>query len=167
MEIGKIGEKCKYILSKYRYVALILLVGIVLMLIPNIGHDETITVQVESAKEETPIEESLSRILSKMSGAGRVEVMLNIGQGPMTVYQMDEDITKSDTGYTDRSQTVTVTDGQRKQSGLVKQVNPPVYLGAVVLCQGANDPVVKLSIVEAVSKITGLNANTICVLKMD
>ena len=92
---------------------------------------------------------------------------LNIEQGAKTIYQVDDDISQGESSYSDRNQTVTLTDGQRNQYGLVQQVNPPIYLGAVVLCQGAGDPVVKLSVVEAVSKITGLNANQICVLKME
>jgi hypothetical protein len=41
-----------------------------------------------------------------------------------------------------------------------------VYQGAVVLCQGAADAAVRLAVVEAVSKATGLGADKICVLKM-
>jgi stage III sporulation protein AG len=35
-----------------------------------------------------------------------------------------------------------------------------------VVCQGADDPVVKLLIVDAVSKVTGLGADKISVMKM-
>ena len=61
---------------------------------------------------------------------------------------------------------MTVTDGQRNETGLVRQVNPPSYLGAVVVCQGGDDPRVQLDIVNAVSRITGLGADRISVLKM-
>lgn len=167
MEIGGISKKIKNALSKYKFVAIVLSVGIGLMLFPSFDKEEPVTVMEQVIENETPIEQSLSQLLSKVHGAGKVEVMLNIGQGEKTIYQIDADISEGDSGYSDRSQTVTLTDGQRNQYGLIQQVNPPVYLGAIVLCQGANDPVVKLSVVEAVSKITGLNANQICVLKMD
>lgn len=167
MELGKLADKLKGVLAKYKYVAIVLLVGLGLMLMPKINKEEVNTTKAEPPQEEKSLEESLSVTLSRMSGAGKVEVILNIDQGAMTVYQMDEDTSKNESGYTDRSQTVTVSDSQRNQVGLVKQVNPPVYLGAVVLCQGADNPVVKLAIVEAVSKITGLSVNSICVLKMD
>jgi stage III sporulation protein AG len=39
-------------------------------------------------------------------------------------------------------------------------------MGAIVLCQGADVPSVRLAIVDAVSKVTGLVANQISVLKM-
>ena len=167
MEIGVIRKKVKDNIAKFKFVAIVLIAGIVLMLIPGFDKSEE-TIQPDvSAENRVSIEEELAKLLSKVHGAGRVEVLLNIEQGEQTIYQVDADISISDSGNSDRTQTVTLTDAQRNQYGLVQQVNPPVYLGAVVLCQGANDPVVKLSIVEAVSKITGLNANKICVLKMD
>ena len=167
MEIRQLSHKVKNCILKYKYVAIILLVGIGLMLLPGTKKNEAATAVQETHQDNVPLEESLSQILCKIQGAGRVEVMLNISKGEKTVYQVDEDVSENDGTYTDRKQTVTLTDGQRNQFGLVQQVNPPVYLGAIVLCQGADDPVVKLSVVEAVSKITGLNANQICVLKMD
>jgi len=39
-------------------------------------------------------------------------------------------------------------------------------MGAVIVCQGADDPQVRLSIVDAVSKVTGLGSDKISVLKM-
>ena len=54
----------------------------------------------------------------------------------------------------------------RKQTGLVQQVNPPTYLGAVIVCQGADSASVRLAIVEAVGSVTGLSTDKITVLKM-
>lgn len=166
MEINQALQKIKTGISKYKYVFIVLLVGIVLMLLPGIETENTKEVKQEIQHDEAPLEELLSQMLSKVSGAGRVEVMLNVAQGEKTIYQVDQDTSESTSGLTGKEQTVTLTDGNRNQYGLIQQVNPPIYLGAIVLCQGADDPVVKLSVVEAVSKITGLNANQICVLKM-
>ena len=59
-----------------------------------------------------------------------------------------------------------LSSSDREEEGLVRQVNPPVYLGALIVCQGGDNPTVKLSIVEAVMDITGLSSNQITVLKM-
>ena len=59
-----------------------------------------------------------------------------------------------------------IVDADRKESGLIKQVNPQKYLGAIVVCQGADSPSVRLAITQAVSRIIGLSADKICVLKM-
>ena len=101
-------------------------------------------------------------MLSRLYGAGEVEVLLTQACGEETIYQTDDNQSREDF----RTDTVIVTNQDRKETGLVKQVNAPIYLGAIVLCQGADSPQVKLSIVEAVSSATGLTSDRITVLKM-
>ena len=95
-----------------------------------------------------------------------MKVLLTEAAGEEVLYQTDEDIDQSDQSRDVRRETVLVTDAQRSQNGLVRQVNPPQYQGAVILCQGAGSPSVKLSVVEAVSDATGLTYDRITVLKM-
>lgn len=160
---GKLLEFAK----KYRYVILILALGLVLMAIPSKTIQKNASVEATVPKEKEPsINEKLSSVLSQIEGAGRVDVLLTIASGEETIYQTDDTITVgTDTDNTRRG-TVTVTDGQRNQEGLIRQINPPSYLGAVVVCQGADSPAVRLAIVEAVSRATGLGADRISVLKM-
>jgi stage III sporulation protein AG len=99
-------------------------------------------------------------------GAGKVQVLLTVAAGEEYLYQTNSDISTSANGSEARTDTVTVTDSQRNDTGLLRQVNPPVYLGAVVVCQGADRAEVRLAIVEAVSTYTGLGADRISVLKM-
>ena len=113
----------------------------------------------------TDITEELTEILCQIEGAGRVKVMLTAATGETTVYQQDEDITSGENGSI-RRETVIITDSDRGQSGLVQQVNPPEYLGAIIVCEGADRAAVRLSIIEAVSKVTGLGTDRISVLKM-
>ena len=160
-----VKEKAGYFLRKYRYVLLILLVGIVLMCLPGGEEPEQERVspeQTDGMSAPPDPEERLRQILSQIEGAGKVEVLLTPLAGEETVYQTDEDLTANG----DRMETVIITDAQRAQQGLVKQVNPPVYLGAVVVCQGADRATVRLAIVEAVANATGLGADKISVLKM-
>ena len=160
-----VKEKAGYFLRKYRYVLLILLVGIVLMCLPGGEEPEQERVppeQTDGMSVPPDPEERLRQILSQIEGAGKVEVLLTPLAGEETVYQTDEDLSANG----DRMETVIITDAQRAQQGLVKQVNPPVYLGAVVVCQGADRATVRLAIVEAVANATGLGADQISVLKM-
>jgi stage III sporulation protein AG len=160
-----VKEKAGYFLRKYRYVLLILLVGIVLMCLPGGEEPEQERVspeQTDGMSAPPDPEERLRQILSQIEGAGKVEVLLTPLAGEETVYQTDEDLSANG----DRMETVIITDAQRSQQGLVKQVNPPVYLGAVVVCQGADRASVRLAIVEAVANATGLGADKISVLKM-
>jgi stage III sporulation protein AG len=73
-----------------------------------------------------------------------------------------------DTGQNQsHADTVIVMDGNREETGLVKQVLPPVYRGAVIACQGADSANIRLAIVEAVKSVTGLSSDRITVLKMN
>ena len=92
----------------------------------------------------------------------RMQVLLTVAAGEQTIYHSDENST--DTSV--RLETVIITDSQRNQQALVQQVLPESYRGAIVVCQGADSPAVKLAIVEAVSRATGLGADSISVLKM-
>ena len=161
----ELAEKIMQWVRKYRFVALILLIGIALMLIP-FGSKEDTPAQSQSVTPTQPdLSAELSAILSQIQGAGEVSVMLSIDTGIDTVYQSDESITKGDNS-TSRNDTVIITDEDRAQTGLVQHIIYPKYRGAVIVCQGADDAAVRLSIAEAVSRITGLGMDKISVLKM-
>lgn len=164
--MDSLGKKIIPLIGKYRYVLLVLLIGVILMMIPT--KEKSNTAQVPSAEQTQPQEDIVSRlesILSMIKGAGKVKVMLTVAAGEKTVYQTDTDKTAGDSG-SERIDTVVITDGNRNQSGLVQQINPATYLGAIVVCEGAASAEVRLAITEAVSNVTGLGANQISVLKM-
>ena len=156
-------------LTKYKHVLLILLVGILLMLLPA-GEKATQqaeqTLPAETKQETQTLQEQLSTLLSQMEGAGKVQVLLTLASGEKTLYQTNEDSTTSSQSETKQIDTVILTDSNRNEVGLIRQVDPPTYLGAVVLCQGAENSAVRLAITEAVSNATGLGYHKISILKM-
>ncbi len=154
-------KKILAFLGKYKFAILILALGLLLMALPS-RTEPAATVQETQPEPERDVAQELSRILSQIQGAGKVEVLLTLEAGEETLYQYDENLSDS----AQNRDTVTVTDGQRGQTGLVRQVLPATYRGAVVVCQGADDPRIRLAIVEAVSMATGLGADRISVLKM-
>lgn len=160
MDIGMLRQKATEWIGKYKFVILILLVGVGLMLIPAGSKektpDESVTEQVE---QQVMLADELEEILTNIQGAGRVQVMLTMRAGEQTIYQ-------TDTPSTDRQDTVIVTDEDRAQGGLIQQILAPTYRGAIVLCQGADSASVCLAIKDAVSKVTGLDSSQISVLKM-
>lgn len=166
MDRVMIADKAKELFGKYKYVLLILALGIFLMSIPD--RDDPPAAQAAPTQQTVPEsrEEELEAILGQISGVGKVRVLLTEASGAETIYQADEDhSTSSDSGRTER-QTVIITDSDRTERGLVRTVTPPVYLGAIVVCQGGDSPTVRLSIVEAVSNVTGISSDRITVLKM-
>lgn len=163
MDRNKLKTGLAEVFQKYKYVALVLLIGIVLLLIPSRDTTLQITEQPQETVAEDNMEQRLSQILSQIEGAGKVSVFVSVAQGEQILYQQDEDVSADGSG---RYDTVTVTDSSRNQSGLVQQVIPPKYQGVIVVCQGAQKASVRLSIIEAVAKVTGLGTDRISVLKM-
>lgn len=168
MDILNVKERIMQNIGKYKYVCIVLLVGLILMMIPGKKKDETKLVDPNtiSNSDEYEFEENLESILSHIAGAGSVKVMLSIAQGERTIYQTDSTYSQTENATDTRTQTIIVSDGQRNETGLVHQKSPPVYQGAIILAQGADIPSVKLALVEAVGDITGLGADRISVLKM-
>lgn len=157
MESGK--QKLIIFIQKYQYVLWVVLIGVFLMLLP----EKTEKVQEAIPHEEpvhTDLEMELSVMLSKIYGVGKAEILLTEASGSDTIYQQDVAQNQSNL------KTVIVMDGSREEKGLVKQVLPPVYRGAIVVCQGADSPSVRLSVVAAVKSVTGLSSDCITVLKM-
>lgn len=167
MDMKALRGKLPGWLRKYRYPILVLAIGLVLMVLPerNEQIDQT-PVSEAVTQQNVSVSSELAQILGRIQGVGKVEVMLTVKVGETTVYQSDEDITTSETGSIVRKETVIITDSDRQQQALVSQILPPEYLGAVIVCQGADNMQVRLAVVEAVSKVTGLGADKISVLKM-
>lgn len=157
--------KARLWLKEYRYVLLVLFLGIVLMLLPQSkaaeeGDKETLV--PETVAEES-LQEQLEQLLSIVQGAGKVRVLLTEAAGERVIYQTDGEENSQNTKRTD---TVILSDSGRAESGLVQQILPPTYQGAVILCQGADSAAVRLALIEAVSNATGLTSDRISVLKM-
>lgn len=163
--VGKLGN----ILNKYRYAVLVVVFGLAILLLPvKDKKKQSVIMGNDITKESLAIEQqALENILQSIHGAGNVKVLLSVASGEETRYQNDTDISESENGNTKQSETVLTTDSQRMESGLICQVNPPIYKGAIVVCEGADNAEVKLAITQAVSKITGLSTDHICVLKME
>lgn len=165
MERSVPKQRINALFGKYKYPILVVLVGLGLMLLP----EGTASVQREQPAPTAPeqdLEARLEGILSGIEGAGQVDVLLTEDSGRETLYQTDSQSDSGDSGSRRTDDTVLVEDGSRAQTGLVRQTLEPTYRGAVVLCQGGDQPGVRLAIVEAVRCVTGLGADQISVLKM-
>lgn len=160
-------NKITEVINKNKYVILILGIGLLLLLFPSHeGMSEQKEVITENTVNILSVEDQLSQILSNVQGAGKVQVMLSISSGEETLYQTDDNHTNNTDSASTKTDTVTITDSDRNEKGLIRQINPPVYSGAIIVCQGADNPSVRYAVVEAVSKVTGLGTDKISVLKM-
>lgn len=154
------------LLKKYRFIIVILLIGLFLMMLPETEHSNVTVTPTVQQQEEKDLQSQLEEVLGQMQGAGKVKVLLTLSAGERSVFQQNETSEQSETNRNIRKETVIITDSGRGECGLVQQTFSPVYQGAVILCQGADSAAVRLAIIEAVSSVTGLDSSNISVLKM-
>lgn len=167
MDALKYVTKAIDIIKKYKFFLLMITVGVLLMMIPQDEKQPLASpTQVVDDEDTLSVEERLSAILSKMEGAGKTTVLLTEAKGEQILYQTDDSESIAENVSDRRTETVLVNNSDRTEAGLVRQRIPPVYLGAVILCQGAGRAEVRLRIVEAVMSATGLTSDKITVLEM-
>ncbi|HHU06167.1 MAG TPA: stage III sporulation protein AG [Clostridiales bacterium] len=168
MEIRDFSKKTNGMLAKLKkngLIAAALVLGAVLLLMPteNSGSGTSESSRGLSepvfslAEQERKIEEALSKI----SGAGKVKVVLTLKSGTERILASNEEISDSQSRVT----YVTVQTGSGVQTVAVRY-NYPIYQGALVVCQGAGNAAVRLQITEAVAALTGLTTDKITVTKM-
>ena len=165
MEQGKLRSIGKT-LQKFKYPAIILLLGVFLLLWPAHPKQTSAELPAESAPptaENPELAAQMEEILSTVAGAGRVRVLLTKSCGDETIYQTD--VTESESG----SRTISTVLASQSGSGEMPVVTKTVYgqyQGAVVVCEGADRASVRLELVNAVAGLTGLSADRITVIKM-
>ena len=167
MDIKQLSDRGLSFVKKYKFVVLIFIVGIVLMLMPANGNKEIKT--TSTTQHNTQFLDpttNLQRLLSEIHGAGEVQIMLTLAAGEKTVYQTDQDQDHNENSGSVQVETVILSDSNRNEYGLIQQILAPEYRGAVIVCEGADDPAVKYAIMEAVKNMTGLGFDRISVLKM-
>ena len=159
MRKGKWSELWK----RYKYVALVVLAGILLMLLPTGAAAKERTGETKTGQEEFDLEKTeqrMAELLKSIHGVGKVRLMLTLQSGTRLTLaedsQKDQDRTQRETVMLNRgsSQEVVVTNRYY-----------PVYQGAVVVCQGADSSAVRLAITETVQALTGLPSDRIQVAK--
>lgn len=167
-------------IRRFKYPALVLLVGLVLALLPSRTDRTAEAKTTEPVPTEAPVafgeddycaatERELAAILSRISGAGRVEVMLTLRCGESVQYQTDfENSNQSgETVHGTAKQTTVILrrEGAYDEAAVVR-TEYPVFQGALIVSEGANDPVVRLALENAVSALLHLGTDKITVVKM-
>lgn len=140
--------------GKYKYVLIILLAGLILLLLPGGSRTkaEPIDTQMQTIQTE---EQRLAQLLRQISGAGQVQVLLSYR------CSAERELATDDSG-----QPAIISAGGGAQAAVELRTVSPQYLGAVVVCDGADAPQVQLAVTQAVAQFTGLSTDRISVLKM-
>lgn len=156
-------------LKKYRYPALILALGVLLLLLPTAGagdrQEQTAGVSQEFF-DLTAFTQQAETLLSQVQGAGELRLLLTLETEGTRDYLMDRTERLSGDNQDIQTQAVLIGSGSG-QAPVPVQRQYPEFRGAVILCQGAGSPEVTLALKEALSSLTGLGMDKITVCKMN
>ena len=131
MALGKIDPKKLWQgLKKYRYAALVLLLGLALLLLPG-GKKTT---QTDYAAET---ERRLTQMLQQIAGAGQVSVMLTLETGERVEYQTDVQASSDGAQSSESRKTVILSEGSSYDKAAVAATTYPRFQGALIVCEGA------------------------------
>jgi len=155
----------KALFEQYKFVLLVIGVGVFLLLLPTGSKAKPVTeITVSQERFDLPgFEEKLGLVLSNISGAGQVEVILTVTGTTRQVFAQDNRASVRESGNEQTESTVVVSKGSGTQEPLLVETVYPKFQGAVIVCEGGNDPAVKLKLIEAVAALTGLGADKISV----
>lgn len=162
------------VFGRYKYVIAVAALGVVLLLWPWQEKEETVQPAVQptaGSSDIAELEEKMEKILSKISGVGRVDVLLTLESGGELVLATDSTLRYSGSpqnpdNYDRSSETVTVSGGNGTDV-VVTQERSAKFRGALIVCDGGDNDKVRLKIVEAVCALTGLGADRVAVVRWE
>lgn len=165
-------EGARKIWDRYKYAALVALIGAGLLLWPGFGEfssarRESGTKTRETCWDTQAVQREMEEILGAMSGVGQVKVMLTVDSDGERQLAQDTQLsysgnTAAPEDYSRKSETVLVDS---EDEVVVVRTMYPTYRGALVVCQGGGSAEVRLAVTEAVSALTGLPAARVTVAK--
>ena len=154
------------VFSKYKYALLAALCGVLLMLIPFGSKKEEAESREEVRFDVEAVERELEEILEASEGVGRAKVMLTLERSEETVFMTEGSLQVSE-GGTDEKNEVSRVDTDGGETALVRKTLSPVFRGALVLCEGAENDGVRFRVTSALSTLLGLGSDKISVVPMD
>ncbi len=150
-------------LTKYRYALGVLALGAVLMLLPSPQKTESAE-PTGDPFDRLAVQREMEQILSKVDGAGALKLMLSVSSGSELELASDESAQQEE-GRAVRERKPLVLDSGSSERVVVTKSCYPGYTGALIVCEGAGNAAVRLSLTQAVSSLTGLTADKITVVK--
>lgn len=127
---------------------------------------------------EYNLEENLEDILSKITGVGKVKVLVTYSETSEVVAMYNEKNTSNNTEETDTNggvRKIEQTDTDKEiiyeekngqKTPITQKVIMPKIEGAIITAEGASDPIIKTNIIQAVSAATGISTYRIQVFEM-
>lgn len=169
-------EKIKVFWDKYRFFLIVILIGLIFILLPTSCEPKEETNSSHNMQDfsvET-LQKEIEQMLEKTDGVGRVKLMLTLKSGMEQIYAQEARVTQdsqeseNNSEYradSDKRPSVISDSSGTETPVLVKQIYPE-FLGATVVCDGAENARVRSVISDAISALTGITADRIAIIKM-
>jgi len=176
MDIKNVPEALKKVWEKVKsikYVLIVVLVGLVLIMLPDSTEKKQNTDFTHSKKEPefslAEEEKRISEALAEIDGAGEVRVVLSVYSSEEKIIAVDtESYTLQENGEKREESSVTsvIISENGGESPVTVRMIYPEYRGALVVAEGAGNAETRLRLVQAVADLTGLSSEKITVVKM-
>lgn len=126
---------------------------------------------------ETRLENELRELIMKIQGVGNASVMVTLEQTKQAVYAKEEKTngqttedksegsTRNETDSSNETTYILVKDADGSEKALSVTEIQPLIKGVVVVCDGANDPKVQQSVIDAVTTALDITSVRVCVIK--
>lgn len=111
-------------------------------------------------------EQRMAEILSKVEGAGQVDVMLTYRQTEEKSIARNEVREESSENLRTENTAILLEDGDGATQPLILSESAPVVEGVVIAAQGADSPVVSAALNQAAQALLDVPAHKVAVLKM-
>ena len=116
------------------------------------------------------LEQDLTDIITRISGAGSAKVLVTLEKDAEHVYATEEKkSTRTENSGTNNDDTETnlsiIKGADGGQQALKVTEYQPVVKGVVVVCQGGGDPVVQQNITNAVTTALNITSVRVCVIQ--
>ena len=152
-------------LRRNRYIVLVILAGLLMLLWPDGRSDvrpkeEAMPAAAGSCEYDlSALEQKLTGTLSQIKGAGRTHVVLTLSStGRVRLAE-----NRSEAGDDLKTDVILVKRGSGQEGVVEVERQYPVFLGALVVCEGGGNAGVKLELLQAVKALTGLRAEQISI----
>lgn len=170
-------EKIVELIKTDKKIAVMLLIGIVGILLIIISEFIPNKDKTEIKKEDNEIvydyiqenEKKLKNIISKIDGAGKVEIMITLKSGEENKYAVNISSQNKNDEKLNENKTeneYVVIDGANGDECILLKTEFPQVQGVVVVCEGGDNSRIKNDITNAVSALLNISTNNISVLKM-
>ena len=157
-------KKVKHI-EIYLAVGLALLLGIIYFASMSTSSNEQTMTENDnlstnfssSAEYVDNLENKLENVLSRIKGAGEVNVIITLEKGFEYIYATDEEIRTTTDGTSVTTSNIILVDGQP----VLQEEIFPIISGIVVVAEGGGDVSVKLDIISIIQTITSIESSKI------